>query len=496
MKSPVVSVFLAVVHGLAGLAILIVSSWFIAACAVAGPQFNYMIPAVVIRALALLRIASGYAHMWTGHHHLLNLTARLRLHLFNRLKDTLLTTRADGVEALAKHTEAVAAVWVGWVSQQASAIVMLLISLIALWIMNIPGYWGVLGLAVSWLSLSIWLVLKGLHCALAQVEAETDFRFASEHFLNGSSLWHLYQTNDAMPPPDAEQVWYYESQQQHLGLSINWLLQGAAWLLLILGLMMASQHSLGDPLFLVVPMLLLSAGDWLGRSTLTQPALNDYQRGKDALHNMPITSLMPQPKIPITRDLSIEELQPKGYLTAPITHRFSHSGLVLLKGESGSGKSSLLKGIAGLLATNGKRLVDGKELPQGLVEGWLYLEQQPVILAANLRDNLRIAADVSDDILLAILGQVGLAYLTELGTWLGPSGRNLSGGEAKRLSVARALLAEGNVWLVDEPFEGLDHDSCQFLIELFNQLARTKLIIVASHVYPDNLRYEQVIELK
>ena len=49
-----ITVLLAVLHGGAGLAILIVSSWFIAACAVAPVNFNYMLPAVVIRALALM----------------------------------------------------------------------------------------------------------------------------------------------------------------------------------------------------------------------------------------------------------------------------------------------------------------------------------------------------------------------------------------------------------------------------------------------------------
>ena len=85
-----ITVLLAVLHGGAGLAILIVSSWFIAACAVAPVNFNYMLPAVVIRALALLRIGSGYAHMWVGHKHLLQLTSLLRVQLFERLFKTVI----------------------------------------------------------------------------------------------------------------------------------------------------------------------------------------------------------------------------------------------------------------------------------------------------------------------------------------------------------------------------------------------------------------------
>ena len=73
---------LALLHGIAGLSILIISSWFIAISAIAPLGFNYVIPAVVIRGLALLRIASGYTTMWLGHKDLLTRIAKARLAVF------------------------------------------------------------------------------------------------------------------------------------------------------------------------------------------------------------------------------------------------------------------------------------------------------------------------------------------------------------------------------------------------------------------------------
>ena len=85
MRTPWITLLLAIIHGATGLFILVISAWFIAACAIAPAGFNYMLPAVVIRALALLRIASGYGHMWAGHRDLLVRTAWLRHRLFKRL---------------------------------------------------------------------------------------------------------------------------------------------------------------------------------------------------------------------------------------------------------------------------------------------------------------------------------------------------------------------------------------------------------------------------
>ena len=115
-KPAYLTLLLALLHGMAGITILVISSWFIAISAIAPIGFNYVIPAVVIRALALLRIASGYASMWVGHNDLLTRIAEGRLLVFSQLENSEITDKAFTTEALAQHTETLASRWIAWIA--------------------------------------------------------------------------------------------------------------------------------------------------------------------------------------------------------------------------------------------------------------------------------------------------------------------------------------------------------------------------------------------
>ncbi|TPV58495.1 ATP-binding cassette domain-containing protein [Aestuariibacter sp. GS-14] len=483
------TVALAIFHSLAGLAILIVSSWFIAACAIAAPGFNYMLPAVVIRALALLRIGSGYAHMWVGHQHLLGLTANLRLTLFARLQSQKIHSRSEEVEALASHTEAVAALWVGWVSQQASAVMMLLMSCIGLWWLNVPlGGW-VWILAVSWLIVMAILCLLGLTYAEEIARWEYAFRQHSEAQLAAAPIWHIKPGASLLDMmPKAIACWRANMLLQKRVLQAQWVFQSVAWLLL-LAAFLALIHThpnpgKAEPLLLIVPMLLLSAGDWLGRSYNTQPALNKAVQGNRKLNTLPSGSLNLLPGPPVEGAVTLCNFRSANLPEQCINAELPVNGIVWVTGPSGAGKSQLLQAIAGVEKSNGERMCANNILPSGLVPGWLYLEQQPMVLAATLKHNLCLGKAFRDTELSTVLIEVGLSHLVELGEWLGPGGRQLSGGERKRLNIARAMLHNGTMWLVDEPFEGLDLNAISSLMTLIESQANCRLIVIASHVIP------------
>ncbi len=484
------TIVLAVIHGLAGLAILIVSSWFIAACAIAAPGFNYMLPAVVIRGLALLRIGSGYAHMWVGHKHLLGLTAFLRLQLFARLQSHTISSHSEEVEALASHTEAIAAIWVGWVSQQASAVMMLLVSSISLWWLRVPlGGWAIV-LAVLWLLVMLLLCWLGLTYAKNIAKEEQVFRQLSESQLASAPIWHL-KPGDALTAamPKAMSLWQSNLLLQQRVMQAQWLFQGGAWLLLLASLLglvhAASDADFAEPLLLIVPMLLLSAGDWLGRSYGTQPALNRAIQGNKVVSTMPAQALAFSQKPVVPDDIQLTDFGSANLPEQRVSTVLPKQGMVWVTGPSGSGKSQLLQAIAGLVDSHGIRQCSGHSLGPGLINGWLYLEQQPIVLAATLKHNLCMGKSFRDVALQAALSEVGLSHLVELGEWLGPGGRQLSGGERKRLNIARAILHDGPVWLVDEPFEGLDPDAINRLMALLTDHAQSKLVVIASHVVPD-----------
>jgi ATP-binding cassette, subfamily C, bacterial CydC len=150
-----------------------------------------------------------------------------------------------------------------------------------------------------------------------------------------------------------------------------------------------------------------------------------------------------------------------------------------LIGESGAGKSTLLGVIAGEIATeNGK--VES-------IAGTL-LTQRTELFADSLRDNLRLANPNADDSqILHALTTAGLdAYIAGLpkglDTRLGEGGLGLSGGEARRLALARLFLRDTPLWLLDEPTEGLDSATARDVIARLKANASGRTLVIATHI--------------
>ena len=113
------------------------------------------------------------------------------------------------------------------------------------------------------------------------------------------------------------------------------------------------------------------------------------------------------------------------------------------------------------------------------------VSQRVDILNGTLRDNVLMASpDASDEALSESLTKVGLEKLLDdqgLDTWLGDGGRQLSGGEKRRIGIARALLHNGPILLLDEPTEGLDKQTEQQVMQLFEQHFEDKTVVFITH---------------
>jgi len=163
-----------------------------------------------------------------------------------------------------------------------------------------------------------------------------------------------------------------------------------------------------------------------------------------------------------------------------------------IAGASGSGKSTLARLLAGLLQPeNGMITVDGIDLRKVDAKSWqariAWVSQHPAFFKGTIRDNLLLRAPTADDHALATaLESAGAAsFLRQLpkglDTPLGDRGAGLSGGELRRLAVARALLRNAALVVLDEPTAGLDRESELLVVQSISRLATNRTVLAISH---------------
>lgn len=178
-----------------------------------------------------------------------------------------------------------------------------------------------------------------------------------------------------------------------------------------------------------------------------------------------------QPLAPPSRvDLHWQQVT-VGYLdTPPIDLRLAAGERLAIVGPSGCGKTTLAALAARQIDPDtGAVLAAGLSLRQFSLTDWRarlgYLTQQTELLHDTIAANLLLARpDATGAQLWNALEMVDLADTVEafpdkLGTWVGESGRQLSGGQARRLALARIILKDPTLVILDEPFSGLDQAS-------------------------------------
>ncbi|QCO57577.1 ATP-binding cassette domain-containing protein (plasmid) [Pseudorhodobacter turbinis] len=176
---------------------------------------------------------------------------------------------------------------------------------------------------------------------------------------------------------------------------------------------------------------------------------------------------------------------------------------VALVGLSGAGKTSALRLMAGLeLPGAGSVEVAGQPLTEERVDAWRarigWMPQRAAFLATSLRANLALGRDGDLDAALdnAAAREVAEALPRGLATRLGESGGGLSGGEARRMTLARALFSQPDLILADEPTADLDRTTAQAVTEgLLAQHANGRTLIVATHDTDLAAQMDRIIRL-
>uniref|UniRef100_UPI00046417D8 ATP-binding cassette domain-containing protein n=1 Tax=Franconibacter pulveris TaxID=435910 RepID=UPI00046417D8 len=149
----------------------------------------------------------------------------------------------------------------------------------------------------------------------------------------------------------------------------------------------------------------------------------------------------------------------------------------------------------GAIKLNGERI---ETLSEATLRAAISVVPQRVhLFSATLRENLLLASPAaSDEALRAVLKRVGLEKLLEengLNVWLGEGGRQLSGGELRRLAIARALLHDAPLLLLDEPTEGLDAETESQILDLLADVLKAKTVLMVTHRLRGLARFNRII---
>ncbi|NKI73085.1 cysteine/glutathione ABC transporter ATP-binding protein/permease CydC [Dickeya sp. CFBP 2040] len=510
-------IVLAIATLLASISLLTLSGWFLAASAVAGlaglTTFNYMLPAAGVRGAAILRTASRYFERLVSHDGTFRVLLHLRVFTFSRILplspgELIRFRQAELLNRLVADVDTLDHLYLRVISPLVSALVVIL----------------ALAYGLSWLDASLAFTLAAIMLTLLIVLPLTFYRAGQPigsdltalraHYRVQLTTWIQGQAELAVFGALAhfrqqlevlEQRWF-ERQRQQAGLSAlsQAILIAASGLTATLLLWLAAggvgaNHQPGALIALFVFTALAAfealapvagAFQHIGHVVASaarvdqllklRPSVTFPSQGPEALEQVQLTLnnvsfTYPEQRQPVLSEVSLT--------VEPGEH-------VALLGRTGCGKSTLLQLLTrawdcntGEIRLNGTSITAWTEAT--LREVMSVVPQRVHIFSATLRENLRLAAPTaSDEQLKVVLTQVGLEKLLDdqgLNAWLGEGGRQLSGGEQRRIGVARALLHPAPLVLLDEPTEGLDADTEHRILQLLHQHCRGKTLIVITH---------------
>ncbi len=522
-------VILAIVTLLASIGLLTLSGWFLSASAVVGfagaYSFNYMLPAAGVRGAAIIRTAGRYFERLVSHDATFRVLQHLREFTFSKLlplspAGLARFRQGELLNRMVADVDTLDHLYLRVISPLIGALVVILVVTVGLSILDVS-----LALTLGGIMLATLLLLPPLFYRAGKPTGEQlttlrgQYRQQLTGWLQGQAELTIFNASERYRKQmeQTELSWHDAQRRQSeltaLSQALMLLIGGAA----VIAMLWLAAGGVGDnlqPGALIALFVFCALAAFEALAPVTGAFQHLGQVIASALRVSQIIEQQPEVSFPTQTGsvppqvaLTLSQVsftypgQPQPALENLSLHINAGEHIAIL-GRTGCGKSTLLQLLTrawdpqqGTVQLNEMALnsIDEPTLRRTMT----LVPQRVHLFSATLRDNLLLAKpDASDETLSDVLRRTGLEKLLEdsgLNSWLGEGGRQLSGGELRRLGIARALLHDAPLMMLDEPTEGLDATTESQILELLADVMRDKTLLMVTHRLRGLARFNQII---
>ena len=529
-KLPLILGLLLMILGLgSSMALLTVSGWFLAATAIAGlgTLFNFFYPSASVRGLAIGRTVARYFEKLVTHDATFRILAKLRVQVFSKiipLSPAVLNRyrNSDLLNRLVSDVDTLDSLYLRLLAPFFSSVFVITAMTIGLSFINAPLALG-LGAFLLLLLIAIPTIFYRLGQQFGErlIQTRAAYRTQFLEFIQAQAELLLFNAEDRLKAKmvTIEKNWQADQDKEAklsgFSTALVMFLNG----LLVCGMLwFSSQADFGDDeyrmafiaLFTFAALAAVEIIMPLGAAFLhIGQVIAAANRVTEIVEQKPLVEFNDNAKFEekvnliSAKDLSFAYPEQEDPVLKNLTLDLHQGQKIAILGKTGSGKSTLLQLLVRNYDTNQGELLLAEKPISAYSENTLrnqmcFLTQRVHVFSDTLRQNLQFARleKISDEKMTEVLNQVGLGKLLEqeqgLNLWLGDGGRPLSGGEQRRLGLARILLNNAPILLLDEPTEGLDRETERRILRLILQHAENKTLIMVTHRLTAIERFDKI----
>lgn len=522
-------VLLAIVTLLASIGLLTLSGWFLSASAVVGfagaYTFNYMLPAAGVRGAAIIRTAGRYFERLVSHDATFRVLQHLRVFTFSKLlplspAGLARFRQGELLNRVVADVDTLDHLYLRVISPLIGAFVVIIAVTFGLSFLDIT-----LALTLGGIMLLTLVLLPPLFYRAGKPTGENltrlrgDYRQQLTAWLQGQAELTIFgASNRYREQMEQTELQWHEAQRRQSELTALsqalMLLLGASAVIAMLWLAAGGVGDNSQPGALIALFVFCALAAFEALAPVTGAFQHLGQVMASAMRITELTTQKPEVSFPETAgetpdsvSLTLNNIRfSYPQQTQPALNNISlqvNAGEhVAILGRTGCGKSTLLQLLTrawdpqqGELLLNNQPIAALDEMT--LRRTISVVPQRVHLFSATLRDNLLLASPGATDAELSeVLTRVGLEKLlddTGLNSWLGEGGRQLSGGELRRLAIARALLHDAPLMLLDEPTEGLDATTESQILDLLADVMRDKTVLMVTHRLRGLARFGKII---